>query len=404
MSRFSVGIVGLGQFAPQFIDLFQSHPAVSDVAACDVLDERVRTTAREFAVERTFGDYDELLDSDVDAVALFTQRWMHGPMAIAALKRGKHVYSAVPMAVSVDEVEEILHLVRETGLTYMMGETSYYYPAVEYCRRKWRSGEFGHLVYAEGEYLHDMSHGFYEAYRFSGGEEWKATASYPPMLYPTHSVGGVLAVTGSYVTSVSCVGFTDTEDDGVFVRNVSLWKNQFSNETALCTTADGGTLRINEFRRVGIARFWPEVRFSLYGTTGAFEQQTGGYVWQTKTGWEDVTAQVTASRSTAPLKVTGSGAGVDEALAESFATGFAPVHDTSVLPAGFAGRHNGHEGSHQFLVNDFAVAVSTGTVPPVDAWVAARYTLPGIIAHESALSGGERLPVPDFGEAPGRPS
>jgi hypothetical protein len=60
----------------------------------------------------------------------------------------------------------------------------------------------------------------------------------------------------------------------------------------------------------------------------------------------------------------------------------------------------GHEGSHQFLVDDFVTAVVRHTLPPVNAWVAARYTLPGIVAHQSALQGGVRLAIPDFGDAP----
>ena len=45
-------------------------------------------------------------------------------------------------------------------------------------------------------------------------------------------------------------------------------------------------------------------------------------------------------------------------------------------------------------------AVNTRTLPSVNAWVAARYTLPGIVAHESARQGGVRLDIPDFGDAP----
>ena len=78
------------------------------------------------------------------------------------------------------------------------------------------------------------------------------------------------------------------------------------------------------------------------------------------------------------------------------------MHDAGRLPAEFRGLHNGHEGSHHFLVDDFATAVATGTLPPVNTWEAARYTLPGIVAHKSALRGGERLPVPDHGDAPVR--
>lgn len=275
MKSIKVGIVGLGQFAPEMITLFLAHPGISEVYACDVVPERLSAAQQDFEISQLFSDFDDLLRSDVDAIALYTQRWMHGPMAIAALKAGKHVYSSVPMASLIEEIEEILALVRATGLTYMAGETSYYYPGVVFCRQKWQEKSFGHFVYGEAEYLHDMSHGFYEAYRFSGGNEWKRTASYPPMMYPTHSLSSILGVTGSYATSVSCVGFVDRERDGVFDKAVSLWENHFSNETALFTTEDGGSMRINEMRRIGVPTNIPSSRMSLFGTRASFEQQTG---------------------------------------------------------------------------------------------------------------------------------
>src|SRR5690606_28053551 len=114
------------------------------------------------------------------------------------------------------------------------------------------------------EYLHDMSVGFYEAFQFSGGPEWKATASFPPMLYPTHSTSMVLSVTGARMMSVSCLGQVDEHEDGVFDPEISLWNNPFSNQTALFRTSDGGMCRTNEFRRVGYrAHPDPEVRLSL---------------------------------------------------------------------------------------------------------------------------------------------
>ena len=61
---------------------------------------------------------------------------------------------------------------------------------------------------------------------------------------------------------------------------------------------------------------------------------------------------------------------------------------------------NGHMASHQLLIDDFCTAVATGKMPYVNAWRAARYTIPGLIAHESAKLGGVPLDIPDFGEAP----
>ncbi len=56
-------------------------------------------------------------------------------MVIRALKAGKHVYSPVPMASRVEECQEIVGLVRQTGLTYMMGETCYYYPCAMFAEK-----------------------------------------------------------------------------------------------------------------------------------------------------------------------------------------------------------------------------------------------------------------------------
>ena len=76
------------------------------------------------------------------------------------------------------------------------------------------------------------------------------------------------------------------------------------------------------------------------------------------------------------------------------------MHDRSRLPQEYDGAPNGHQGSHHFLADDFVQAVKTGQQPPVNAWVAARFTLPGVIAMDSAQADGARLEVPDFGDAP----
>ena len=88
------------------------------------------------------------------------------------------------MAFTVEEMQQIIEAVQETGLTYMMGETSYYNPATVYARRKLAENAFGRVFYAEGDYVHDMDLGFYAAYQYSGGEDWKATASYPANALP----------------------------------------------------------------------------------------------------------------------------------------------------------------------------------------------------------------------------
>lgn len=396
---FSLGIVGAGQFAGQFAKLFQLHPGVGDIFATDLLPERAEQLVAAQGLAGTVPSFEALLATDVDAVALFTQRWTHGPLAVQALRAGKHVYSAVPMAVSEEETAAVIEAVKETGLTYMMGETSQYNPATVYAREKIAEGGFGRLFYAEGDYVHDMDLGFYDAYRYSGGERWKETASYPPLLYPTHSIGGVLGAWQTYATSVSAVGVTDDRGDGVFDREVSQFGNDFSNATALFEVAGGGSFRTNEFRRVGYPSHIRESRFRFFGTEGSFEQLATVSFWQDKTGVRDVSEHLQAVPTLSADDPSLSS--IAPALRDAFISGTAPVHDRSRLPREFAHAPNGHEGSHHFLVDDFVTAVNDGALPSVNAWVAARYTLPGIVAHDSARRDGERLPVPDFGDAPG---
>ncbi len=396
---FSLGIVGAGQFSGQFASLFKLHPGVSRIVVTDVIPERASAQVERLGLDGTAPSFEDMLrDESIDAVAIFTQRWTHGPLVVQALRAGKHVYSAVPMAISEEEIGAIIEAVRETGLTYMMGETSYYNPATVFARQQLEAGKFGRVFYSEGDYVHDMDLGFYDAYRFSGGPEWKRTASYPPMLYPTHSIGGVLGALPTYAVSVSCIGVPDDRDDGVFDREVSMFGNNFSNAMALFELADGGAMRTNEMRRVGYPSRIRESRFRFFGTEGSFEQLAQTAVWQDKEVVEDVT-DLLATSDTLDINDP-SLADVAPALRDSFISGHARIHDTSRLPVEMAGAHNGHEGSHHFLVDDFVSSVNSRSLPTVNAWAAARFTLPGIVAHQSALRGGERLPIADFGDAP----
>lgn len=395
---FSLGVVGVGQFGGQFAHLFNLHPGVSAVYVVDELPERAAEAVERYHLAGSKTSFEELLASDVDAVAIFTQRWTHGPLVEQALRAGKHVYSAVPMAVSEEEIARIIDAVRETGLVYMMGETSYYNPATVYARKQLAAGKFGRIFYTEGDYVHDMDLGFYDAYQYSGGDRWKETASYPPMLYPTHAVGGVLGALRAHAVSVSCVGVKDDRDDGVFDKDVSMFGNDFSNATALFELNDGGVMRTNEMRRVGYPSHIRESRFRFFGTEASFEQLAKVTVWQDKENVHDISEQF-ETRPSMSLDDP-SLANVAPELRDVFVSGLSPVHDAERLPAEFLGAPNGHEGSHHFLVDDFVTAVNTGTLPPVNAWVAARFTLPGIVAHASAIRGGERLPIRDFGDAP----
>lgn len=394
----TIGISGAGQFAKSFIPLFKAHPLVKKVVLADVLPDRLESVARDFEIEETFPSHEALCQSDVDAVAIFAQRHLHGPMTLQALNAGKHVYCAVPIASSLDEVRDIVSAVEQTGLIYSNGETSYYFPHTIYCRERFAKGDFGEFVYGEGNYLHDLSHGFYDAFQRSGGKEWRKVAGIPPMHYPTHSTSLILSVTGARMTKVSCLGRVDRADDGVYGAGKNLWDNPFSDQTALMRTSDGGMVRVNEFRRVGWRGPYSGNPMTLYGTEASFESNVGGQFWTVrgKLDIQDLTEHLKVA-SGGPSKGDSS---MHEVLREDFSGAYAKVHPVERLPHEYRGLGNGHQGSHHFLADDFVKSVVAHALPPTHVWEAAKYWVPGYIAHQSSLNDGVALEIPDLGDAP----
>lgn len=398
--RLKIGVVGAGSFSKSFVPLFKAHPLVEKVAITDLMPERSAKFVEAFGVE-SYPSFDEMLKSDINCVAVFAQRHLHGPLVIQALKAGKHVYCAVPMADTIEEIEQIVKLVKETGLTYMLGETGYYYPGALFCRSEIKKGSFGDFVYAEACYYHDMDHGFYEAFQHSGGEQWRRVAGVPPMHYPTHSIGALVSSVGARALKVSCFGYRDNHEDNVFGEDKNDWNNPFSNETALLHMSNGGICRANEYRRVAIKKSTSALT-AFYGTKGSYELAFDQHVFVTADGkkmkYHDISGQLNSvemekHRGDANFRDMVANGGYDH-------MSHSPIMNTARLPKEFEPIPAGHRTVHKFLVDDFVKSAYFNKLPPNHAWAGARYNVPGLVAHQSAMRGGELLEVPDFGDAP----
>jgi len=392
--KIRIGILGCGDFSKHFVPLFQKHPYVEKVYCADSDSSKAQAFGEKFGIE-FYTSLDELLNTDINAVAIFTPRHTHGPLVIKALKSGKNVYSAVPMASEITHCQEIVKLVEETGLTYMMGETCVYYPCSMYCKEKNDKNDFGKFVYGEAQYHHDIAH-FSEHHQAD-----VAALGVPPFYYPTHSLGMILNATGSYVTKVTAMGYEDTEDDPYFKKGINLWDNVYSNAFSLMRLENGGVIRINECRRIG----WKAPSSfisSFYGTEGGYQFSNAQHIYtkHTKEGVElsDVSDYLNPEDMTTNKNLPDFKNKV--ANHEWQWDSYAPIQDSQKLPKEYKDLPNGHMASHQFLINDFCSAAYNGTLPTVNAWQAARYTIPGIVAYESLKQGGVPLDVPDCGNPP----
>lgn len=399
--KLRICFVGCGQFCRNFVPIFKKHPAVEYIAVCDKFPERSKEFAQTFGADRIFSSFEEAVSSDdINAVAIFTQRDLHGYMAIEALKHGKHVYSAVPMALKVEDIQQIVRLVRETGLTYMMGETGIYRPASIFCRRKYASGEMGDMVYAEAQYNHDMKR-LYDVFKYTEGDAWKKMAGLPPLFYPTHSTSMVLSAAKAHAVKAAAFGYTDKMDTDIFGSGMNYWDNPFSNASMLLQLSNGAIVRISENRR--IAWHFPETYITAFnGTKASYECSLlqHSYVRMDENGlvnYEDVSDLLNSAASTAHKHEPDY---LKRAVNGEWQNTEAPIQIVKRLPKELEGQHTGHAGTHKFMVDDFCQAYATGKLSPTNAWQAARYNIPGLIAHQSALNGGVTMDVPDCGDPP----
>lgn len=398
--KIRIGFVGCGQFCKSFVPLFKAHPAVEFIAVTDKFPERCKEYDEMFGVDRIFNSYEDMLASnDVNCIAIFTQRNQHGEMAIAALKAGKNVYSAVPMATSIEEIKEIVRLVKETGLTYSMGETGIYRPAAIFCREKYASGEMGDMVYAEAQYNHDMS-GLYDVFKYTEGDKWKKMAGLPPFYYPTHSTSMVLSAAKSKAVKVAAFGYVDKIDTDIFGEGMNYWDNPFSNSSMLLKLDNGAVARISENRRVA----WgvPETYISnFHGTKASYEcsliHHSYIMIKDSNPEYEDVSDLIN------PIELSkhkNDPEFVAKAVKGEWASGEAPIQIIDRIPNEIKGLKTNHAGTHKFMVDDFCQAYMSGKLSPTNAWQAARYNLPGLTAHISATEGGITMDVPDLGNPP----
>lgn len=407
--KISIGIVGFGEFSISYLKLWLKHPNVFKVVGAEMLEERRNKISEEYGV-KMYSSFDEMLEKETDltAVAIFTQRHMHGPMVIKALKAGKHVFSAVPMGITEEEVFQILDLVKETRLTYMMAETCYYFPCAVWCREQYKKGRFGKFVYGESQYYHDIADMF-RAFECNGND-WKRVAGIPPMYYSTHSMSMLFSAIDDYPVDVTCFGYEDTQGDGIYGKGNNDWDNPFSNETAILRMKKGGIARINEFRRCGNVRPTSYIT-GLYGDTGAYEGSGNQHLFSRNDAYNnheftstDVSSEINTFHYENEKENLKNGEGRTH---YKYMTGFSKCHDISRLPKEYFVPEiidfqdtMGHNGSHPLLVDDFVRAVTNKKMAPVTPWMAAHYTITGIYAHKSAMMGGVTLTLPEIGEMP----
>ncbi len=367
MDKLRVGILGLRRGFSHLRNFMAVEDA--EVIGCADRIEQWREKALErIAPEKIemVSEFEELLEMQPDAVAIATNGRCQAGHAIQAMEAGCHVMSEVPGAFTQEEILHVVAAAEHTGKQYMLAENSAFMDFLRYWRKWIMEGRFGPISIAEGEYLHYLPNSMVDdqgnTYSPRQVREEGITgvrpvwrADQPPIQYLTHDLGPILNVLDDRVASVAC-------------RSGPYWCEEAplraDGQIALFQTAKGSIIKIMvtlNTRRPGAHNY------RLFGTLGSAEWYSHeGFCRrldrdrEEKEGWERVDI------GTAAKEDVGSG----------------------------------HGGTDIKTAYYFTNAILEGKTVPIDVYRMADFTLPGIIANQSAELGGQPISVPDIRREP----
>lgn len=125
------------------------------LAICDIDPARLEKCKNEYKPQIVTDDYRTLVNNpDLDAVAVVTPDQCHLEQTVAFMRAGKDVLCDKPMALTVEECEEMMRVEKETGRQLMIGQICRYTPAFMMAKKLVDEGRIGELVFVESEYAH----------------------------------------------------------------------------------------------------------------------------------------------------------------------------------------------------------------------------------------------------------
>ncbi len=145
--KLKIGVVGTGGiFKHAHLPGWLSHDEVEIVAFCDAFKASAEATAKDFPGTKVYEDYRELIaDPSIDVIGISTPNLYHSEIAIAALRKGKHVFCEKPDAINPDEAQKMADAARESGKLLMTMRNNRFSEEAKFAKRIIEKGQLGEL-------------------------------------------------------------------------------------------------------------------------------------------------------------------------------------------------------------------------------------------------------------------
>lgn len=382
-----LGVVGVGSRGTYLLRLALAA-GVEVPALCDIneanLNRAIDAVAQARGGRKPEGysrgpkDYERMVQrDDLDAVIIGTGMQIHAPIAVAAMRAGKHVLSEVAACMTVEECWELVDTVEATGKLYMLAENCSYWEHLMMVGEMIRQGLLGDLTYAECGYVHDCRHLMLQP---DGSLTWRGemVRDFAGDNYPTHNLGPVARWFGinrgdRFVSLVSrATGQKSWQDYLAQKVPADHATRRFEYQgadsvTTMIRTAKGALIDVR-YDIISPRPAWGPYH-AVQGTKGSFESRT-------KEIWLDGRSK--------PNKW--------QPLAD-YAAEFEPPKWKQFRQEA---QKSGHGGADFFVIHEFLEAIRSGGPSPVDVYDAVAWSSIVALSAQSVAQGGKEVEVPDF--------
>ncbi len=354
-----IGVLGVYR-GRTMIEYCKHDSRVKLAAVCDKRKDALQKMKEELNDESIsyYENFEDLLESDVDAIVLANYANEHAPYAVKCLEHGKHVLSEVMPVQNFAEAVALVEAVEKTGKIYDYAENYCYMVAPREMRRLYKSGALGEFEYGEGEYLHNCEAGWHTI-TYGDPNHWRNNMS--AFFYSTHSIGPLIHITG--LKPVKVTGFEMPYNN----RMARMGAKAGWGSLIIITLENGAVIK--SLHGVGPSK--NSVWFSVYGSLGTAESRRE-------------TAEGNCAIYTALDEFEGENADRKNK--------YTPKDEFSERAEAA-----GHGGSDFFTMWHFVSKIlGEENAEIIDVYEALDMFLPSLLAYRSVLAGGVSMDVPDF--------
>lgn len=240
MQKTGVGIIGCGNISHIYLENMTKLYSNLEVIACaDIFPEKAIEAKNKYGLKKAYSVEELLKDPDIRIVVNLTIPPVHYSVNKQILEAGKHAYCEKPMALSVQEAEEIVQLAKEKNLYICNAPDTFMGPGIQTVRRLIDDGEIGEVIGFTANLMtpgHDCWHPHPDFYYKTGGG--------PILDMGPYYLAALVSLLGP-IEMISCYGKASFPERTAFADGHKITVDILTHYTGLVKLKNGAAGNIN---------------------------------------------------------------------------------------------------------------------------------------------------------------